>query len=81
MAVFSWRRFGLLQPDACHDARFMADVFYLLTLHLTKSVLSVMPEEDYVHIDLLCSMSYIGGNDLEASKFLFSCREAMVQLY
>ena len=28
---------------------------------MTKSVLSVMSEEDYVHIDLLCSMSYIGG--------------------
>ena len=48
-------------PATCHDVRIMADFLYLLTLHMTKSVLSVMPEEDYVHIDLLCYMSYIGG--------------------
>ena len=55
------RRFGLLQPGACHKARFMADILYLLTLNMTKSVLSVMSEKDYVRIDLLYSMSYISG--------------------
>ena len=33
-------------PGACHEARFMADAIYLLTLQTTSSILEVMNEEE-----------------------------------
>ena len=76
-------QFRLPQPGACHEARFMADALYLLTLHMTKSVLSVMSEEEESMVSKasmftgICYapwflQSYIGerapSNDLEAFK-------------
>ena len=38
--------FNLHQPGACHEARFMADEIYLLTLKITSKIAHVMTEED-----------------------------------
>ena len=78
--------FRLPQPGACHEARFMADALYLLTLHMTKSVLNVMSKEEETMVSKasmftgICYapwflQSYNGvkapSNDLEA--FRVSC--------
>lgn len=39
-------------PGACHEARFMADALYLLTLQTTSSVLNVMDEEEKMMVKI-----------------------------
>ena len=38
--------FHFHQPGACHEARFMADALYLLTLRMTDNIAKVMNEEE-----------------------------------
>ena len=53
--------FKFHQPGACHEARFMADGLYLLTLHLTKNITNIMkygPKSSFFHLHLVCAMVF-----------------------
>jgi hypothetical protein len=38
--------FHFHQPGACHEARFMADALYILTLRMTQKIANLLNEEE-----------------------------------
>ncbi|XP_065681034.1 uncharacterized protein LOC101235214 isoform X1 [Hydra vulgaris] len=74
------------QPGACHEARFMADAIYLLTLEMTKDISNIMNEKEKEMVttaSLFISLTYCPwffksslsvkapANDLAAFKDMF----------
>ncbi|XP_065646356.1 uncharacterized protein LOC136076810 [Hydra vulgaris] len=39
------------QPGACHEARFMADALYILSLEMTSTVISFLPDENKKEVE------------------------------
>ena len=87
--------FHFHQPGACHEARFMADALYLLTLRMTDKIAKVMNEEERNMVETAAFFvaschspwflkSYIveksTNNDLEAFNDVFQIRKEYPEL-
>lgn len=85
----------LHQPGACHEARFMADALYLLTLRMTDKIARIMNEEERTMVEtaaFFVSICYAPWflkcyladkapkNDLEAFKDAFNIQDQYPKL-